>query len=545
MMTRVCVAVCASVLLLQIGCRTAAVEDVADLVLLDGKIFTADEEMPWAEALAIDGDRVIAVGSTEEIAGTVGDSTLSIDLEGRTVIPGINDAHRHFSLLGPDVHRLTLPSMEPSWEETRAAIDKAAETVPAGTTIYGVVGARVATDPAVDRDALDEVTSGHPVMLAAFYGHGLIANSLALERLGVDEEEPDPVGGFFEREPGSNRVNGRISEYAEWGLQRRLADSVPAEHVAARVEAESEQMLRQGITSIQVMPLTSAQKYIEALSEAAVPQRVRVVRMPMTGVEGRTVDQDRDVEVPPAVENRIDPSGVKWVLEGTPLERGILLRQPYSDDPDKLGRINFPPEEIAAMLGESVAADEQILLHVSGDRTIEIVFETMEAMDDVDWPSRRVRLEHADGLTGDLVERARELGALVVQNPTHFAVPEVIFERLGPDRGFLRLRSLLEAGIPVALGSDGSPSPWVDVMLAVVHPTDPSEAITVEQAVTAYTRGAAFAEFGEAEKGTLAPGMLADISVLSQDVFSVSPDALPATESVLTIIDGEIVYNGR
>jgi predicted amidohydrolase YtcJ len=544
-MTRSHLALCVCCLVLQISCGTSPSGLPADLVLVDGKIFTADEEKPWAEALAVRGDRIVAVGSTEEIAGSLDETTRRIDLGGRVAIPGINDAHSHFMIWDPRVHRLALPSMDPTWEETAAAIEEAADSVPPGTVISGVVGARVATDPDVDRAALDAVTGDHPVMLTAFYGHGLIASSLALELLGVEDEELDPAGGFFEREDGSNRVNGRIFEYAEWGLLRELAVSVPEEHVVDRVRAGSERALRQGITSTLVMPLIAAQQYVRALEEAEPPGRIRVVPMPMTGVEGRNLGQDRDIEVPETLDERVEASGVKWVLEGTPLERGILLRQPYSDAPNELGRMNFPPEEIAAMLSESVAAGEQILLHVSGDRTIEIVFDAMDAMNGVDWRSQRVRLEHGDGLTGDLIERAAELGVVVVQNPTHFAMPEAIFERLGPERGFFRLRSLLEAGVPVAIGSDGSPSPWIDVMLAVVHPTDPSEAITVEQAVTASTRGAAFAEFREKEKGILAPGMLADIAVLSQDVFSVSPDALPATESVLTIIGGEIVYDGR
>jgi len=182
-------------------------------------------------------------------------------------------------------------------------------------------------------------------------------------------------------------------------------------------------------------------------------------------------------------------------------------------------------------------------LHVAGDRAIEILFDAMDAMEGVDWPSKRIRLEHGDGLTDDLIERAVRLGVVVVQNPTHFALAEFMHSRLGPGRGFFRMRSLIDAGIPVALGSDGPPNPWLDVMLAVIHPTNPAEALSVGQAIEAYTRGAAYAEFQEHEKGTLAPGMLADIAVLSQDVFSVPPDAIPATESVLTLIGGQIVHD--
>ena len=141
--------------------------------------------------------------------------------------------------------------------------------------------------------------------------------------------------------------------------------------------------------------------------------------------------------------------------------------------------------------------------------------------------------------------RARRLGVIVVQNPTHFAFPAIIQQRLGADRAraFQPLRSLLEAGIPIALGGDGPRNPFLNVMLATVHPNSPGEAISREQAVVAYTRGSAYAERAEHEKGTLASGMLADLAVLSQDIFTIPPPLLPSTTSVLTLVGGAIVHD--
>ena len=151
----------------------------------------------------------------------------------------------------------------------------------------------------------------------------------------------------------------------------------------------------------------------------------------MTTREGRNVEEGRGIEVAAGLEDRITLSGVKWIVDGTPLERGSPLRQPYSDRPGESGRLNFPPAEIAAMLRESIDAEERLLLQVVGDRAIEVVFDAMEAMTEIDWPAQRVRIEHGDGVDGDLVER------------------------FGPDRLFSRFRSLIDAGIPVAIGSDG------------------------------------------------------------------------------------------
>jgi predicted amidohydrolase YtcJ len=167
----------------------------------------------------------------------------------------------------------------------------------------------------------------------------------------------------------------------------------------------------------------------------------------------------------------------------------------------------------------------------------------MEKMAGIDWPARRLRIEHGDGLAPDLAERAVRLGVIVVQNPTHFSLDVIGQERIAPERGFQPLRSLLDAGIPIALGSDGPPNPWLDVMLAMLHPAAPQEGITVEQAITAYTLGAAYAEHREDDKGSLATGKLADLAVLSLDVFEAPPEALLSTRSLLTMIGGEIVHD--
>jgi hypothetical protein len=183
---------------------------------------------------------------------------------------------------------------------------------------------------------------------------------------------------------------------------------------------------------------------------------------------------------------------------------------------------------------------------VVGDVAPDLVLSAMEASGGAEvWRPLRPRFEHGDGLTPALIARASALGVTVVQNPSHFTSPELMIARLGLERvrTIQPLRSLLAAGVHVALGSDGPPSPLLNILFATTHPTNPKEALTVEQAVTAYTRGSAWAEFAEEEKGTLAPGRLADLAVLSQDVFTVEPGRLPDTSSVLTIIGGRVVYD--
>jgi hypothetical protein len=209
--------------------------------------------------------------------------------------------------------------------------------------------------------------------------------------------------------------------------------------------------------------------------------------------------------------------------------------------------LSMPRAEVSAMLQESLANDDQLMLHVSGYPAAAAALGAMEASGGpAIWASRRVRFEHGDGLFPDLLPRAKALGIVVVQNPSHFAIVTMIsgidtqqFDKAQP------MRSLLAAGIPVALGSDGPLNPYLNIMFATTHPNQPSEALTREQAVVAYTRTSAYAEFAEKEKGTLEPGKLADLAVLSQDIFQIAAADLPKTQSVLTLVGGKIVYNAN
>jgi predicted amidohydrolase YtcJ len=232
-------------------------------------------------------------------------------------------------------------------------------------------------------------------------------------------------------------------------------------------------------------------------------------------------------------------------LDGTPFERAAAMRQSYADAPNERGRLNFTEAEIAKMLRESIAFRQPILFHAAGDRTVEAILSAMENIKNVDWRTKRVRIEHGEGVTTDLIERSKKLGVVVVQNPTHLALPEMLHARFSPDNKFSQVRSLIDGGIPFALGSDGPMNPFLNVMLAAIHPARPSEAITREQAVSAYTAGSAYAEFAESEKGSITKGKLADLTVLSQDIFAVPVPELPKTQSILTVVGGRIVYDAK
>jgi predicted amidohydrolase YtcJ len=230
-------------------------------------------------------------------------------------------------------------------------------------------------------------------------------------------------------------------------------------------------------------------------------------------------------------------------IEGTSTPRGEW-KIPASPPLDVLFTdlpLEFPKPQYHAMLEESLRNNDQLLLHVSGNLSAKTVLDAVDETGGKDvWQGRRLRFEHGDGIFPDQFPRIQQDGIVVVENPTHFApiAPPgvVVFEKAQP------LKSLLAAGIPLALGSDAPTNPYLDIMFATNPGNHPSEGITREQAVIAYTRTSAYAEFEEKEKGTLEPGKLADIAVLSQDIFTVPVEQLPKTTSVLTLVGGKIVY---
>jgi predicted amidohydrolase YtcJ len=522
-----------------------------DLILFNGQVFTADPAHPGAEALAIRDERIVEVGTTKKITALAGPKTRRVDLGGRVVVSGFNDAHYHH-MPNPEGMTVKLPMPagavvpEPTWDEVLAALPTAVKQARKGQWIYASVGQTVVNDSRATREPLDKLAPDNPVLVGSWFGHGNLFNTAAMRRVGIREEEPNPMGGRFERFAGTQRVTGMVYEYAGWPAFRFLEESCTDEEIIRSLNQLAREAAQFGITSIQNMTFLTPKRYVELLRRAGFPLRMRVIRWPATDQQGRDLKEGLDLPLHPPGVPRVTVSGTKWVLDGSPLERGMAVRGEYRDRPGWSGKLGFPGSEIQAMLRETIARNDQSLLHAVGDRTVEAVLNAMEAVDGdaSNWPARRVRIEHGDGLLVDLLPRAKRLGVVVVQNPTHFD-PGVahFFERFGTNHPYLPFRSLIAAGIPLALGSDGPMNPGLNIMFAEIHPARPGEGITRKQAVEAYTRGSAFAEFAEEEKGSLVAGKLADLAVLSQDIFNVAPPELPKTVSVLTLVGGKIVHD--
>ena len=515
-----------------------------DLILTNGKVFTADPRMPWAEAVAIRGDRIVAVGSSGGLRKLAGASTRHVNLGGRVVVPGFNDAHDHAGAAeyGVEFATSTNPTADPTLAVVLDSLRVLVTRTPRGTWLHSSIGLALLTDSSARRAMLDRIAPDHPVLLNTWTGHGLILNSAALRALHIAENVQDPLAGTYGRDD-AGRLNGVLDEYAGWEAERRLFSGLPTRTIVEALRKYASDGLRLGITSVQDMngfldPATTVRVMHEAL-----PIRLRVIPYPMTGTSGRRDAEWAHIERHPAPLTTI--SGVKWILDGTPIERGALMRTTYADRPDWHGNLEFPADTIRAMLARALATREPLHLHIAGDSVPRLVFGMMRALaPDSAWRPLRVRVEHGDWILGDLLPVARSLGVVVVANPTHFALdPAMVRARFGSIPPFMAVRSLLAAGIPLGIGSDGPRNPFLNLMFAITNPNTPSESLSREEAVAAYTSGSAYAEFAERDKGMLAPGMLADLAVLSADIFAIPPTALPATVSVLTLVGGRVAYD--
>jgi hypothetical protein len=285
------------------------------------------------------------------------------------------------------------------------------------------------------------------------------------------------------------------------------------------------------------------------VEQADLPIRWRAIGFPLTLAERCDVPSRLSPLRPFAKKTA---SGCKYVVDGTDIERLAFLRRDYADAPGVRGRLNFAPGAVQTVLRRAlggIPAETQLLFHTVGDATTDTILQSMDSVaSDKQWRKLRPRIEHGTLLRSDRYESARRKGAFVVQNPVHFALADIANARFSPDQlaEIDPMRSLLDSGIEVAIGSDSvvAPgNPYLDVFFALIQPTRPSEALTVEQAVIAYTRTAAAAEFQEVWKGTLEPGKAADLVVLSRDIFSVPLLEIPDTQAELTMVEGRIVHD--
>jgi predicted amidohydrolase YtcJ len=354
------------------GSAAATGHAVPDVVLVNGKIFTSSAAHLYVEALAIRGDRIIAIGTSSRIQALSGPHTKTYDLQGHTVIPGINDAHYH--LYVDPGNTLDLKSRDPTLKEVGEAIIARDGTAPRGLTIYGYVGPAAYPDSELNRDYLDILVSDRPVAIFTVSGHAVILNSAALEEFGIRDGDKDPVGGRYERNQ-DGRLNGVLREYAALNVERKLADMTGETDAVQQLRTTLADFAKFGITSVQDMSAAIApERSMNLLEKVPSPVRIRIVRMPGSTAKGR--DSEEGVFVLGRQSGLVTISGSKWLLDGTALEGTFAardtqaalfadIRQAQKSDSVSMGldqflatqELIFSPRQMSAMLNESLRAN--------------------------------------------------------------------------------------------------------------------------------------------------------------------------------------------
>lgn len=532
-------------------------------IFYHGKIFTSNEAQPLIEdgAVAVLGNIIIKVGSSQSVLQLQTPGTELIDLQGKVLLPGFNDAHVHpyDSFTFPEFGKGAVivndnsfvPQAGPSFQDVLNAVQAAARVNPPGTWLMAFVGTNVLDDPSVNRLTIDAVAPNHPVLLSAWFGHGTFVNTKALQTLGLSLTEPNPPGGFFGRFP-NGQLNGEVREYAEHRIRRFFSEQMTDAQLVQAYEQYTRLAAQAGYTTIQEFAVGIPQsRHLDILRKANIPIRIRAHCFPLTLNEPCDTPPDFSAEKPFAMKYA---GGTKWIDDGTPFERASLLRNDYEDDPGHAGQANFSDPEIQAQFLRAakgiLSPPNQILIHQTGDALADKLFAAQQRANGLRafWKLQRPRLEHGFVLEPDQIARAADWGWTVVTNPIFYSLGDVWRARLGPvqEAAVWPTKSLLKAGVHVAIGSDAVtvvPGPFIDLFFAQINPSNPSEAISLKDAIFAYTKGSAFAEFKEEIKGSVAPGKAADLVVLDQDIFNLAaPEQILATHVLLTMVNGNIVH---
>ena len=528
-----------------------------DLVILNARVHTMERDRPSAEAIAVLGNRIAALGSTAEIQELVGARTRVIDARKQLVLPGFNDAHVHFLSGGFSLANVDLRDAK-SPEELARRLASFAKTLPSGRWITGGdwdhekwPGAPLPT-----KEMIDAATEGHPVLINRLDGHMALANSLALRLAGVTKETKNVPGGVIVRDAKTGEPTGILKDAAESLVRRVIPEKTFADkHVAAR--AATDYAARVGVTSLTDMSADEdVGLYQYLLERGELKSRIYAIRsivswevLAKTGVRAAFGS------------DRLRIGGLKGFADGSLGSTTALFFQPYEDAPNTRGLLfeQMLPEGI--MLERVEAADRaglQVMIHAIGDEANWRILEIYQEVARKNGPrERRFRIEHAQHLRASEIPRFGRQRVIASMQPYHCADDGRWCEkRIGAERakGTYAFRSLLDSGAVLAFGSDWTVAPLnpiVGIKAAVSrqtldgkHPGGwiPEQKITVDEAVRAYTWGSAFAEFAETVKGTLAVGKLADLVMLDRDIYSIDPGDIDRAQVVLTIVDGKVVY---
>lgn len=541
----------------------------ATLVLRNGKVITVDAGMPEAQAIAIRGDRIVAVGTNQAIQAFVGPATQVIDLRGQLAIPGLVESHGHFMGLGQS--KLTLDLMDvKDWDEIVGMVAAAAKQAKPGEWILGRGWHQEkwagTPKPNVEgfpfHDALSKVSPNNPVMLTHASGHATFVNAKAMEAANLTRTTVNPSGGEILKD-ATGRPIGLLRETASGIVGRAYEQWRSAKTAAERdgdarrqVQLAVQASLEKGVTSFQDAgsSFSTIDLLKQVASEGGLDIRLWVMVRDSNDNLRAKLAQYRAVGLN---DHHLTIAAIKVVADGALGSRGAWLLEPYSDSPASVGLPTNSPESIAQTSQLALEHDLQLCVHAIGDRAnrevlnvYERAFKSRPDQKDLRW-----RIEHAQHISAADIPRFGRLGVIPVMQAIHATsdAPYVL-ARLGPRRaeeGAYVWQKLMQSGAIIANGTD-VPVERIDPM-ANFHATitrktlDGSvffgdQKMSRAEALKSYTWNGAFAAKEETLKGSLVVGKLADITVLSKDIMTVAEDEIPSTQAVYTIVGGKVAY---
>lgn len=554
---------------------------VAELVLLGGTVHTLDPQHPAGTAVAIAQGRILAVGTDAEMEAYVGPSTKLVGIAGKTVVPGLVDAHFHLFGVGQRGTIVDLSGTR-SIKEIREKVQTAAR---ANTGASWVIGRGWDQNDWAGNKAfptakdLDDVSGEHPVLLTRVDGHAVWVNSAAMKQAGVTPEVKDPPGGRIIR--AGNRPTGVFVDNAT-SLVEAAVPPPSASELRKAVFLGEREALKAGLTQIHEMGIGRAELDVLHELDRAGELRVRVYAMVDGAVEDFGGLLGSGPEVPGKdSKSRLTVRGVKFYLDGALGSRGAALLAPYSDDPKNLGLILTNESLFEARVRTAKERGYQVATHAIGDRANRLVLDVYERVFGREAKKLRPRVEHAQVLSPDDLPRFGQLGVIASMQPTHatsdgpWAESRVGKERI---RGAYAWRSLLSANATIAAGSDApveDPSALGGLVAAIfredpedarkagkaaVHKTTggglhmvdedmmaapafhPEQKMTPAEALHAFSRSGAWASFREGEAGMIRPGYLADLTVLDVDPMTADAGSLARGHAELTVVEGALAY---
>jgi predicted amidohydrolase YtcJ len=547
--------------------------DTADTIVVNARIYTVNPRQPWAEALAIRDDKILAVGPAQQIADYRGPTTKVIDAGRRLVLPGFTDAHIHFLEGSVTLQRVHLEGAK-TIAELQKLVKDFADRHPQDAWILGrgwtypVFGATALPD----KKYLDEVVPDRPVYLTAFDGHSTWANSKALHLARIDSKTPDPPNGIVVRDPATGNPTGALKEDGADALVARVIPPPSREVRLAALRAGLREANRVGLVRVHcagnvgigVSDFANLDLYRQVRKSGDLSVRVYIAYE--LDPPALTADELEQIENARKQfhDEWLSAGAVKFFLDGVIESHTAAMLAPYSDDPSQSGSLFWDPTKYTQAVTELNRRGLQIFTHAIGDKAVRLALDAYQnAVATNHTNDARPRIEHIETISAQDIPRLGKQGVIASFQPLH-AYPNddtlnIWARNVGPERAKRAWvwHSIESTGGRLAFGSDWpvvTLNPWPAVQNALTrqtiegNPPDgfvPGERINLEDTIKAYTLGAAFAGRREQTEGSLEPGKLADLIVLSQDLFKIKPSKIAKTEVLLTMVGGKVVYQSQ